>query len=90
MPTSIAHQTEAQLGGNWSVLTRQRRDHQRLDELLAKVRSTTGDERDEAINRVCRLVFTHAFAEEAILWPAIRRTLPDGEELTVEVEREHQ
>ena len=40
--------------------------------------------------RMCRLVFTHAFAEEAVLWPAIRRALPDGEELTLEVEREHQ
>jgi hypothetical protein len=37
-----------------------------------------------------RLVFLHAFAEEAVLWPAARRTLPDGEALTVEVEREHQ
>jgi hemerythrin superfamily protein len=39
---------------------------------------------------VCRLVFTHAFAEEAVLWPALRRALPDGDQLTVRVEREHQ
>jgi hypothetical protein len=39
---------------------------------------------------VCRLVFTHAFAEEAVLWPVLRRALPDGDQLTVRVEREHQ
>jgi hypothetical protein len=39
---------------------------------------------------IYRLVFPHAFAEEAVLWPVIRRVLPDGEELTLRVEREHQ
>jgi hypothetical protein len=39
---------------------------------------------------IYRLVFPHAFAEEAVLFPAIRRALPDGESLTLEVEREHQ
>jgi hypothetical protein len=54
------------------------------------VRSTTGDAQDEALTRLCRLVFPHAFAEEAVLWPAVRAALPDAEEMTVEVEREHQ
>jgi hypothetical protein len=40
--------------------------------------------------QVCRLVFPHAFAEEAVLWPVMRRVLPDGHELTLQVEREHQ
>ena len=88
--TSLAEQTVQQLGGAGSVLARQKRDHVRLNELLGLIRSTTGAEQDEALTQMCRLVFTHAFAEEAVLWPAIRRTLPDGEELTVEVEREHQ
>jgi hypothetical protein len=35
-------------------------------------------------------VFPHAFAEEAVLWPVIRSALPDGHELTLQVEREHQ
>lgn len=90
MPTSIAHQTEAALGGTGSVLVRQRRDHARLAELIDSVRRSTGDEQDEALTRLCRLVFPHAFAEEAVLWPALRRSLPDGEALTLEVEREHQ
>jgi hypothetical protein len=87
---SIAGQTEAELGGRLSVLVRQRRDHQRLDALLREVRSTEGDAQDDAIQRVCRLVFPHAFAEEAVLWPAARRVLPDAAELTTEVEEEHQ
>jgi hemerythrin superfamily protein len=87
---SIAGQSIYELGGSASVLVRQRNDHARLNELLLQVRSTSGDEQDEAIMRTCRLVFTHAFAEEAVLWPALRRSLPDGEQLTLEVEREHQ
>ncbi len=35
MTTSIAEQTDEQLGGAGSVLVRQRRDHERLDELFA-------------------------------------------------------
>jgi hypothetical protein len=40
--------------------------------------------------RIYRLVFPHAFAEESVLWPVMRRTLPDGHDLTLEVEQEHQ
>ncbi|HYI35566.1 MAG TPA: hemerythrin domain-containing protein [Thermoleophilaceae bacterium] len=87
---SIADQTVAQLGGAGSVFVRQRRDHQKLHELLGRLHRSTGKAQDEAIARVCRLVFTHAFAEESVLWPALRRELPDGEELTLRVEREHQ
>lgn len=42
------------------------------------------------LNDLCRLVFPHAFAEEAVLWPALRRRLADVEQLTLEVEKEHQ
>lgn len=37
-----------------------------------------------------RLAFPHAFAEEAVLWPAIRRAVPAAEPQTLEVEQEHQ
>src|ERR1700712_2122704 len=87
---SIAQQSVEELGGEGSVLARQRRDHIELDGLLRQVESTAGAEQDEVLTRMCRLAFSHAFAEEAVLWPALRRHLPDGEQLTVEVEREHQ
>lgn len=89
-PRSIAHQTVEELGGPGSVLVRQRRDHAELDALLESCRSTTGEEQQQVLNRTCRLVFSHAFAEEAVLWPVLRRTLPDGEVLTARIEREHQ
>ena len=87
---SLADQSPEELGGRWSILNRQRNDHSRLDRILDRLPATSGDERDELLNRICRLVFSHAFAEEAVLWPALRRHLDDGEELTTRVEREHQ
>jgi hypothetical protein len=87
---SIAHQTEEELGGRGSVLARQRRDHEQLDLLLTRLRATTGAEQDEVLTRIARLVFPHAFAEEAVLWPAVRKALPDGEAITLQIEQEHQ
>jgi hypothetical protein len=90
MSTSIAGMSVAELGGPNSVLVRQRNDHVRLNELLGQVRRTRGEEQDEVLTKVCRLVFTHAFAEEAVLWPAARKALPDGEQMTLDIEHEHQ
>ncbi|MFO6454173.1 MULTISPECIES: hemerythrin domain-containing protein [unclassified Aeromicrobium] len=89
--TSLAHQTRAQLGGPLSVLTRQKQDHVRLDRLLNELAvAPPGDEEERVLRRLARLVFPHAFAEESVLWPVLRRVLPDGEALTLQVEQEHQ
>jgi hemerythrin superfamily protein len=90
VPASIAGQTEEELGGRGSVLARQRRDHIELDRLLKELDGATGAAQEEVLQRIDRLVFSHAFAEEAVLWPVLRRVLPDGEELTLRVEEEHQ
>jgi hemerythrin superfamily protein len=90
VPTSIAGQTEDELGGPGSVLARQRRDHVELDRLLHELDGATGAAQEEVLQRIDRLVFSHAFAEETVLWPVLRRVLPDGEELTLRVEEEHQ
>jgi hypothetical protein len=87
---SIAQQSVEELGGAGSVLVRQKRDHIALDVLLEQLSRSSGAEQQAVLNRVCRLVFPHAFAEEAVLWPAARRHLPDGEQLTLQVEQEHQ
>jgi hemerythrin superfamily protein len=87
---SIADQTVAELGGPGSVLARQRRDHVELDRLLRELEGSTGTVQEEVLGRIDRLVFSHAFAEETVLWPVLRRVLPDGDELTLRVEREHQ
>lgn len=89
-PRSIADEPERALGGPGSVFVRQRRDHRRLDALLDRIERTTGHEQDAVLQETYRLVFPHAFAEEAVLWPVMRRVLPDGERLTLEVEQEHQ
>jgi hemerythrin superfamily protein len=89
--TSLAHQDVVELGGPLSILTRQKRDHERLDALLDRLsRSAPGAEERAVLHSIARLVFPHAFAEESVLWPQARRLLPDGEALTLEVEREHQ
>jgi hemerythrin superfamily protein len=87
---SIAEQSEDELGGALSVLVRQKRDHVRLNDLLAELDGATGAAQEQVLRRIDRLVFPHAFAEESVLWPVMRRVLPDGEALTLEVEREHQ
>ncbi|MBY6368576.1 hemerythrin domain-containing protein [Rhodococcoides corynebacterioides] len=87
---SIATASERELGGAASVLVRQRRDHVDLDRMLEKLPQTSGPGRDQLLNRLSRLVFPHAFAEESVLWPTIRRVLPEGEALTLEIEQEHQ
>lgn len=90
MPRSLADQTEDELGGRRSVLSRQKRDHIELDRLIKAAEGASGHDREAVLNELCRLVFPHAFAEEAVLWPAIRRRLADGEQLTLEIEKEHQ
>src|SRR3954471_22948449 len=87
---SIAHQTVDELGGPDSVLVRQRRDHVELDRLLHELDGVAGAAQEEVLTRIDRLVFSHAFAEETVLWPVLRRVLPDGDELTLRVEEEHQ
>ncbi|MGY2078804.1 hemerythrin domain-containing protein [Modestobacter sp. SYSU DS0657] len=90
MTRSIADQTVAELGGPTSVLVRQRKDHAELGRLLTELDGTTGREQEQVLRRIDRLVFSHAFAEETVLWPVIRRVLPDGDALTRQVEEEHQ
>lgn len=87
---SIGQQSPAELGGYGSILVRQRRDHAVLDRLLDRLPTSRGEDREFVLRQVCRLVFTHAFAEEAVLWPALRRVVPEGEALTSGVEQEHQ
>lgn len=88
--TSLADQSIEELGGRLSVLSRQKLDHIRLDQLLQQLRQAPPGKEGAVLLPIFRLVFTHAFAEETVLWPVIRRVVPDGEQFTLEVEREHQ
>jgi len=88
--TSIAEQTVAEMGGRFSVLSLQKRDHLELNRLLHRLTIASPADQDAVLLDIYRLVFPHAYAEETVLWPAIRRVLPDGHELTLRIEREHQ
>ncbi|WP_028812955.1 hemerythrin domain-containing protein [Streptomyces flavidovirens] len=92
MTRSIAEQSIQELGGEASVLARQRRDHAELDRPmnLYESGSETQDEQRRILKQIVQLTFSHAFAEEVVLWPALRRLAPDGQELTAQVEEEHQ
>ncbi len=87
---SIADQSIPQLGGRLSVLARQRADHIELDRLLHRLEQEPHDRQRAVLLDLYRLVFPHAFAEESVLWPVMRRLLEDGDELTLQVEMEHQ
>jgi hypothetical protein len=87
---SIADQSVVEMSGRGSVLARQKRDHIRLDRLLHRLDEVPPDAQAPVLLDIYRLVFPHAFAEEAILWPVMRRVLPDGHALTLQVELEHQ
>ncbi len=87
---SLTDQSQAALGGPFSVLVRQKRDHIRLDRLIGRLKTTVGRDQERVLLQIRRLVFPHAFAEESVLWPVIRRVLPDGDALTLQVEQEHQ
>lgn len=87
---SVAEQSVAELGGRMSVLSRQKADHVELDRLLRRLEASPPGEQLPVLLELYRLVFPHAFAEESVLWPVMRRVLPDGEELTLQVEQEHQ
>ncbi|MFD3565827.1 hemerythrin domain-containing protein [Streptomyces sp. NPDC058667] len=92
MARSITLQSIDELGGQSSVLARQRRDHEELDRLMHRYESADlpSAERHKTLKDIFQLTFSHAFAEETVLWPALRRLAPDGEELTSRVEEEHQ
>ncbi len=91
MPRTIAEQTVEELGGQDSVLARQRRDHVQMDRMMDEYQVLAdGEDRERVLKEIVQLVFSHAFAEETVLWPAVRHSVADGQELTSRVEDEHQ
>ena len=58
--TSIAEQDEAELGGRWSVLVRQKRDHQELDRLLDEVVVDGDEQRVEVLEALVEVAGVEA------------------------------
>ncbi|CAL9648910.1 hemerythrin domain-containing protein [Streptomyces sp. enrichment culture] len=96
MGASVARQSVEELGGEGSILVRQRRDHAELERLMTRYEGREGteegteEELERTLKDIVQLTFSHAFAEETVLWPLLRREVADGEELTARVETEHQ
>jgi hemerythrin superfamily protein len=53
--------------------------HRQVNELLDRVLSTRGEERANVFYTLRRMLAVHEAAEEEIVHPAARRTLPDGQ-----------
>lgn len=87
---SVDLQSPEGLGGGLSILTRQRADRTRLERLLDQLPGATGEQEQDLVARLCRVVSSHARAVEAVVWPALRRHVPDGDALVAGVEEEHQ
>src|SRR3954464_11924287 len=57
------------------------RQHEEIRRLCRKVESTTGERRAEAFDRLRRLLAVHETAEEEIIHPLVRNSVPQGDEI---------
>ena len=73
----------------FNIVTLQRKDHARMEQLLRSYESHSAD-RFRLYAQIVQLVTTHAFAEETVLFPAARRLLPQSDSLTQDIEAKHQ
>ncbi|HEX2032097.1 MAG TPA: hemerythrin domain-containing protein [Actinomycetota bacterium] len=64
-------------------------DHREVEELFAELEEGDGD-RTALVQDVIRELSIHAAIEEQFLYPAMRRSLPDGDQLVEEALDEHQ
>src|SRR5687767_10663323 len=66
------------------------RDHRRVERLFGRVRNErTADRKRDAQIEVTREISAHSEAEEQVLYPAVRKFLPDGNRLADEALKEH-
>jgi hypothetical protein len=74
-----------------TIIELQREDHAHLDRLLSRYAEESHFSRRDTFREIVQLVTTHAFAEEEVLFPAARRVLArTGEDITRDIEGEHQ
>jgi len=57
------------------------RQHEEIRGLCRKVESTTGERRADAFERLRRLLAVHETAEEEIIHPLVRNSIPRGDEI---------
>jgi hemerythrin superfamily protein len=95
MPTMdqmSAPPTEATITG-MDAITLLENDHRTVDDFFRQYEDlvvTTPSARREPVDRFIRELSIHAAIEEEVLYPAVRRELPDGEAMADEALQEHQ
>ena len=89
---SVAEQSEAERGGERSILSRQSADHRDLNDLMQAHEAATDPARlAELLAGLAERALRHAFAEETVLFPAYRQYLPDSADVvSAHIENEHQ
>ena len=66
-------------------------DHTEVEQMFRQLEAMpTGDAKGQLVSDVIRQLSIHAAIEEQILYPAMRKALPDGETLVQEAIDEHQ
>src|SRR4051812_25600549 len=66
-------------------------DHAEVEQMFRQIESgVQGPARDQLVGDVIRELSIHAAIEEQVLYPAMRKALPDGETLVQEAIDEHQ
>ena len=66
-------------------------DHAEVEQMFRQIESLPdGDAKDQLVAGVIRELSVHAAIEEQVLYPAMRKALPDGDTLVQEAIEEHQ
>jgi hemerythrin superfamily protein len=66
-------------------------DHAAVEQMFRQIETVPeGDARSELVAGVIRELSVHAAIEEQVLYPAMRKALPDGDHLVQEAIEEHQ
>ncbi len=66
-------------------------DHAEVEQMFVQIEAAPeGETRDRLVQGVIRELSVHAAIEEQILYPAMRRALPNGDDLVEEAIEEHQ
>ncbi|MGW7465410.1 hemerythrin domain-containing protein [Streptomyces xantholiticus] len=68
-------------GQDTDVLALLMRQHGDIRNLFDEVEATTGEERRDAFRRLVRLLAVHETAEEEVVHPFARRSIPGGEQV---------
>ncbi|AKF03835.1 hemerythrin domain-containing protein [Sandaracinus amylolyticus] len=73
-----------------TIIHRQQHDHDELELLIERYERAPAARRPDTFRHIVKLVTTHAFAEEEVLFPTARGLGGPGELITAEIESEHQ